>query len=467
MFLEFYHMAFEITFIVLAFFFVISSIDELIIIACYIGLQFFKLFSFNKKHTKLKTAELKKEEQKPVAIMIACWDEAEIIYDNLKRTCENLKYSNYKIFVGTYPNDKETQAAVDRACLECPHVFNIVVDHEGPTTKSDNLNSIWKGIKKYEAEHKTKFEIFAIHDAEDDIPAFGLAVFNHLIPRKSVVQLPVLPKSVRWRNIVEATYMDEFAFNHLITLRTREWLAHSIPTAGVGCAFSREFMEYADKSNDHKGPLGLETLTEDYELSLLNAQFKGEEMFFDSLLETDNEDDKLIDHIPAVRSNFPRKLGRAIVQRSRWILGITLQGTKHLGWRGNFSFRYMLFRDRKALITNIINLIGTAYLLLFILDMFVFKEIRIEKFSLLDKKVINYAIYFNLASMFILMGIRVVTVSIIYGIIHGVMSVPRILFGNIINGIASLRAIKIYRSTMKQNVLPRWEKTTHDKGEAS
>lgn len=466
MFLEFYHLAFEITFIVLAFIFVISSIDELIIIACYVALQFFKIFSFNKKHNKLKTEVLKNEEQKPAAIMIACWDESEIIYDNLKKACENIQYKNYKIFVGTYPNDKETQAAVDKACSECPHVFNIVVDHNGPTTKPDNLNSIWKGIQKYEQENNTKFEIFAIHDAEDNIPAFGLSVFNHLIPRKSVVQLPVLPKKVRWRNFVEATYADEFAFNHSITLRTREWLAHSIPTAGTGCAFSREFMYFADKTNDQKGPLGLETLTEDYELSLVNAQFEGEEIFFDSLLVTDNKDDKLIDHIPAVRSNFPRTLKKAIIQRSRWILGITLQGTKHLGWRGNFSFRYMLFRDRKALITNIINLIGTAYLLLFLLDMFVFKEIRIEKFSLLDKKVINYAIYFNLASMFILIGIRIISVSVIYGVVHGVLSVPRILFGNIINGIASLRALKIYRSTMKKNELPRWEKTAHDKGEA-
>ena len=49
-------------------------------------------------------------------------------------------------------------------------------------------------------------------------------------------------------------------------------------------------------------------------------------------------------------------------QKARWTLGIGLQGWQQVGWTGSFATRYLLFRDRKGLVTSFIAIL--AYLLL-------------------------------------------------------------------------------------------------------
>ena len=41
-------------------------------------------------------------------------------------------------------------------------------------------------------------------------------------------------------------------------------------------------------------------------------------------------------------------------------MGIALQGWASIGWQGDFWTRYMLFRDRKGLITNIVSMTANA-----------------------------------------------------------------------------------------------------------
>src|SRR5262249_28681567 len=65
----------------------------------------------------------------------------------------------------------------------------------------------------------------------------------------------------------------------------------------------------------------------------------------------------------AVREFFPDTFRLAVRQKSRWVLGISLQGWKNVGWQKGFWSRYMLYRDRKALVTNPIN--GLGYCVLF------------------------------------------------------------------------------------------------------
>lgn len=310
-------------------------------------------------------------------------------------------------------------------------------------------------------EQNIKFEIFVIDDAEDHVPDYGLHIFNHLIPRKDVVQLPVLPIKVPWYQFTAATYMDEFAYLHLIGLRTREWLSGNIPTAGVGCGFSRAFLEFASQHNNNIGPLGMNTLTEDYELPLVNRMKDDGEAFYDSIVIKDEKRKRWTDYIPAVRSHFPKSFKRAVMQKSRWLLGIGLQGTEHLGWKGDFSFKYMLFRDRKPIVTNLLTFVGLIYLVLFAIDYLVRGSAHYGNIFT-DNVVYQVIISLNVFVMIVLVLVRIICTGLVYGPVHGILSVPRIFLGNFINGVATLRAIRIYRKTKKENTRPRWDKTSHE-----
>jgi adsorption protein B len=150
-----------------------------------------------------------------------------------------------------------------------------------------------------------------------------------------------------------------------------------------------------------------------------------------------------------------------VIQKSRWILGISLQGTEHLGWRGDFSFRYMLFRDRKPIVTNLLTLIGLFFVVLFAIDYLVRGD-RLYESILAGHWIYQLIIRINVFTMFIFLVTRFVCTTVVYGPVHGVLSVPRIFWGNLINGLASLRAIRVYRSSRKKNTLPRWDKTHHE-----
>jgi adsorption protein B len=462
MLIEIYQYLMHATFFILVILFFISSLDELFMLLSFVVYRLYLLFSFRKKHTRLSINSLATEKQKPIAIMVACWDEKSVILDMLNKAINNIKYNNYHIFVGTYQNDLATQQEVQKACQKHPNIHQVVLNHNGPTTKSDNINSIWNYIQQYEQEQQLMFEIFVIHDAEDHIPAYGLAIFNHLIPRKDIVQLPVLPLPVPWYQLSAGTYLDEFAFQHLLTLRVREWISGQIPTSGVGCGFSREFLKFASYNNDKKGPLAYDTLTEDYELPLINNLRPNNEIFFDSIvLSDDNQKDSWVNYIPAVRSYFPRSMKRAIVQKSRWILGITLQGSQHLGWNGSFEKKYMLFRDRKGLITNLITFIALLLMIILLIDV-TFRGHSEFLRLFYEHAFFKIMIVLNVIMMIILIATRVVCTSIVYGPIHGLLSIPRIYIGNIINGLATIRAIQIYFKSKQRGDKPIWEKTSHE-----
>jgi adsorption protein B len=72
---------------------------------------------------------------------------------------------------------------------------------------------------------------------------------------------------------------------------------------------------------------------------------------------TDGNSNDMPDPV-VVREYFPFRFRAAVKQKSRWVLGITLQGWRNLGWAGNPWMKYMLFRDRKSLVTSIVNVLG-------------------------------------------------------------------------------------------------------------
>ena len=63
----------------------------------------------------------------------------------------------------------------------------------GPTSKADCLNRLWERMIEDEAADGMRFKAVVLHDAEDVVHSAELGLFDALIERFDLVQLPVLP----------------------------------------------------------------------------------------------------------------------------------------------------------------------------------------------------------------------------------------------------------------------------------
>jgi bacteriophage N4 adsorption protein B len=88
--------------------FLIGGFDELFIGIVYMLRQAYLHLIIRRKHPPLTEAQRMGPPEKPIAIMIPCWDESAVIRRMLDNTIRTITYSNYQIFVGTYPNDPKT-----------------------------------------------------------------------------------------------------------------------------------------------------------------------------------------------------------------------------------------------------------------------------------------------------------------------------------------------------------------------
>lgn len=67
--------------------------------------------------------------------------------------------------------------------------------------------------------------VFILHDAEDVISPMELRLFNYLVERKDLIQIPVYPFEREWTHFTSMTYIDEFSELHGKDVPVREALA--------------------------------------------------------------------------------------------------------------------------------------------------------------------------------------------------------------------------------------------------
>lgn len=231
-----------------------------------------------------------------LAIFVAAWDEQAVIGQMLATAVARIDHPDYRLYVGVYPNDPGTIAAAHAVAATDPRIRVIVGPHNGPTTKADCLNSLWRALVADATERPIKAVV--LHDAEDVVHAAELTVFDTLIEGSAVVQLPVLPL-VRRGSLVSGHYADEFAYAHIVQQPVRAMLGAAMPLAGTGCAIATDML--AAIAADRGGaPFDDTSLTEDYELGLHIAERGGRSRF---ARVRDPRDDSLI----AVRAYFPDK----------------------------------------------------------------------------------------------------------------------------------------------------------------
>src|SRR3546814_12950699 len=114
-----------------------------------------------------------------MAILIPAWDESTVIAEMLKGALKRLDHPHYRLFVGVYPNDPYTVAAVRQ--VADPRVIPVITSRDGPTTKADCLNHLWDAMMAEERATGIRFKAVILHDAEDVVHSMDLRIFDRLI----------------------------------------------------------------------------------------------------------------------------------------------------------------------------------------------------------------------------------------------------------------------------------------------
>jgi hypothetical protein len=223
----------------------ISGIDDL-----YMDMLFWLMRRKYKSRFPDFTNMMEKTE-KPIAIILGAWSESSVIGRTLSYAVRNLKYDNFRIFVGVYPNDKETIRIVKEISLKDARVIACINPQNGPTTKADNLNSLYAGLCEYEKIYG-EFEIIIVHDAEDFIHPNSLKLYNFLIGYKGyhAIQIPVIPIKSKLGGLLHRTYCDAFAEVHTKDMIVRQGMGTFIPFSGTGMGFHRKTMYFLEKNMD-------------------------------------------------------------------------------------------------------------------------------------------------------------------------------------------------------------------------
>jgi len=451
----------------------ISALDDLIIDVVYWVRRAWRATTVYRAHERLDCCALTAPAEKPLAIMVPAWHETGVIRQMAELAVTTLNYENYHIFVGTYPNDPDTQRDVDEVCARFSNVHKVVCARPGPTSKADCLNNVLDAILQFERRAKLQFAGFILHDAEDVISAMELRLFNYLVDRKDLIQLPVYPFERRWADFTSAHYMDEFAELHGKDIVVREALAGQVPSAGVGTCFSRRAVTALLADGDGIA-FDVQSLTEDYDIGF-RLKAKGmTEIFvrFPVVQDVDGAHTRPMSFgksareasVICVREYFPNTLAAAVRQKSRWIVGIVYQGWKTLRWTDNATLNYFLWRDRKGGLTNFVSFLATLLLLQFVMvwgyQMVVQHPYRFLSVFEGDRW-ITLLLQANLLLMANRVAHRVFFVSSYYGFSQGLWSIPRLFWGNFINFLANWRAIRqIVRQGDARRVA--WDKTMHD-----
>src|SRR5258705_2600397 len=94
--------------------FTVSGFDDLVIDIYYVCRQLYVLLYVRPRWPRLKEEQLLGAVEQPIAIIIPAWQESPVIGKMIDNTVRTVRYSKYRIFVGTYPNDPETQLEVER-----------------------------------------------------------------------------------------------------------------------------------------------------------------------------------------------------------------------------------------------------------------------------------------------------------------------------------------------------------------
>ncbi len=364
----------------------------------------------------------------------------------LQTALSRIDYQDYRIFVGHYRNDPLTAAAI--ATVVDSRIEPVLVDADGPTTKADCLNQLYDALLAHEIAEGRSAAAVVLHDAEDVIHPLELPLFNRLIGKAALIQLPVLPLTDRGSPWVAGHYCDEFAEAHAKELIVREAVGAAIPLAGVGCAIRREALARIAALNEGH-PFAGGSMTEDYELGLRVGDLGLKTIFVRMPAAPGSR------ALIASRGHFPSTFAEAVRQKARWLGGIALNGWDRLGWNGGWGERWMRMRDRRGPIAALLLLSG--YIAAILWSQMWFAQALGAPIEVTIDPLLTTLLWINLWLLLCRIAMRVLFTTSAYGMAQGILSVPRLVVGNLIAICAAFRALALYLARAPQV----WDKTRH------
>ncbi|WP_327785536.1 glycosyltransferase [Sphingomonas changnyeongensis] len=252
----------------------VGGIDDLAIDLIWLARAGWRRFAVYTRFPPADAATLTASRPGRIAVFVPAWQESPVIAPMLATAVRRWDGADFRIYVGCYANDPATTAAVAPLAAADRRIRLVVNPRPGPTTKADNLNALWAALLADEQADGIAAKAVVLHDAEDVVHSAEIRVFDALSERFDLVQLPVLPLIEQgrgfWARAVSSTYADEFAESHMKQLVVREAVGAAMPSAGVGCAFSRAALMRIARL--HGAPFDEASVTEDYELGLRIAE---------------------------------------------------------------------------------------------------------------------------------------------------------------------------------------------------
>jgi adsorption protein B len=427
--------------------FLLFALNDLLVDLIYFARGLWRALTVYTRYPRAFASDLPRpDEPGLIALFVPAWDESTVIAPMLKAALARIEHPEYRIFVGIYRNDPATAAAV--ASVRDERVEAVEVEHDGPTTKADCLNSLYDALVAFEVHTGEAAKAVVLHDAEDVVHPLELRIFDSLINRSAVIQLPVLPLPDRHSRWIAGHYCDEFAEAHMKELVVREAVGAAVPLAGVGCAIARRPLARLAAMQEGK-PFADGSMTEDYEVGLRIGALGLKTMFV--RIPAHPGERSLV----ASRGHFPATLGAAVRQKARWLGGIALDGWDRLGWSGGLGERWMRMRDRRGPLAALLLLAAYGAALLWS-QLWLAEQLGAPIHARVDP-----ALATLLAVNGVLLGWRVVMraafTTAAYGPVEGLLSIPRLLVGNVIAMLAAARAVSLHLGGGAK----RWDKTRH------
>jgi adsorption protein B len=240
--------------------------------------------------------------------------------------------------------------------------------------------------------------------------------------------------------VTHGVYCDEFAEYQTKDVPARQALGGFLPSNGVGTAYARWALERVAAAGR---PFDDRCLTEDYDTGYRLRKLGFRQLF----IPIHRRDGELV----ATREYFPARARDALKQRTRWVIGIALQGWERHGWGRGWSDAYWFWRDRKGLIGNPASLLANAL------------AIGISLGWALGQPVPPGTSWFaaTLALQCFGLGFRIYCGGRIYGWPFAAGAAIRAFWANWLNAWATVCAIARYSSARLRNEPLAWTKTDH------
>lgn len=427
-----------------AIWFALGALDELLVDVMWLWLRL-----SGRAPTPRLTDDSKGELSGIAAVLVPAWRESAVIGAMVGHCLESWPQRNLRLYVGVYRNDEPTLAVLT-AMGHDSRLRVVLHPRDGPTTKADCLNRLYRAMCEDERRSGETVRCLILHDAEDMVHPAALSLMDRALDEVDFVQIPVRAEPQARSPWIAGHYCDEFAEAHAKDMVVRNWIGAGLPSAGVGCAFSRRAIDRILARRGTPEPFAADCLTEDYEAGLLVSETGGKSRF----LRVRDRHGQLV----ATREFFPATLAASVRQKTRWLHGIAFQGWDRLGWSARPCDLWMRLRDRRGPLVALV--LAAAYSLIVIWPFVRLAEGTHAIAPIAPDPVVGWLLGLNIASFAWRLALRLCFTTREYGVVEGVRAVFRFPVGNIIAIMAGRRALVAYLQVLLGGKL-RWEHTTH------